>query len=69
MSLGYISKKEFLKEFKIDRHTFDKWVCERKLPIRKIGYKTYLSKDELNNWLKEFAINEPSLLNLKSIFN
>ena len=69
MSLGYISKKEFLKEFKIDRHTFDKWVSERKLPIRKIGYKTYLSKDELNNWLKEFAINEPSLLNLKSIFN
>ena len=69
MSLGYISKKEFLKEFKIDRHTFDKWVSERKLPIRKIGYKTYLSTDELNNWLKEFAINAPSLLNLKSIFN
>ena len=69
MSLVYISKKEFLKEFKIDRHTFEKWVSERKLPIRKIGYKTYLSKDELNNWLKEFAINAPSLLNLKKIFN
>ena len=68
MSLGYITKKEFLKEFRIDRHTMDKWISERGLPIRKIGYKTYIQKEELNQWLNEFSVNEPSLLDLKSIF-
>jgi len=68
MSLGYITKKEFLKEFKIDRHTMAKWISERGLPIKRIGYKTYISKNELNDWLNEFSVNEPSLLDLKSIF-
>ena len=69
MSLGYITKKEFLKEFRIDRHTMDKWISERGLPIRKIGYKTYIQKEELNQWMNEFSVNEPSLLDLKSIFS
>jgi excisionase family DNA binding protein len=69
MSLGYITKKEFLKEFKIERHTFEKWVSEKGLPVKRIGYKTYIQKNELEEWLKEFSINEPSLLDLKSIFN
>ena len=52
MSLNYITKKEFLKEFKID----SKILCfERGLPIKKIGYKTYLSKDGLDGWLKDFS--------------
>ena len=69
MSLNYITKKEFLKEFKIDRHTFAKWVSERGLPIKKIGYKTYLSKDELDGWLKDFSVNHPHSIEWKSVFN
>ena len=69
MSLGYITKKEFINTFQINRKTFEMWVKDKKLPIKRIGYKTYIQKNELEEWLKEFSINEPSLLDLKSIFN
>jgi len=64
----YRKKLEPTKEFKIERHTFEKWVSEKGLPVKRIGYKTYVSKNELDDWLKEFSINEPSVSDLKSIF-
>jgi len=36
--------------FSFTRHTFEKWVGERKLPIRKIGYKTYISEVETDSF-------------------
>ena len=68
MSLGYISKKDFIDEFQINRKTFRIWVNDKGLPIKKIGYKTYVQRSELDDWLKQFSVNEPSVLDLKSIF-
>ena len=68
MSLGYISKKDLIKELQINRKTFKKWVDSEKLPIIRIGNKVYVRDEEFNDWLKQYSVNEPSLLDLKSIF-
>ena len=58
-TLNLIPKNKFLKEFGITRHTFSKWTTQRKLPITKIGYRTYIQKDKLEEWLNNYHINEP----------
>ena len=58
-SLNLISKNQFMEEFGITRHSFTRWIKERNLPITKIGYKTYIQKDKLNEWLNNYHINEP----------
>ena len=58
-TLNLIPKNKFLKEFGITRHTFTKWVKQRNLPITKVGYRTYIQKDKLDEWLNDYHINEP----------
>ena len=58
-TLNLIPKNKFLKEFGITRHSFSRWIKERNLPITKIGYKTYIQKDKLEEWLNNYHINEP----------
>ena len=58
MELGLINKKDFIRQMKIDRHTFHIWI-EKGLPIIRIGYKTYLKKDEVEDWFNGFRTNEP----------
>ena len=58
-TLNLITKNKFLKEFGITRHTFTKWVKDRNLPITKGGYRTYIQKDKLEEWLNTSHINEP----------
>ena len=58
-SLNLISKNQFMEEFGITRHSFTRWIKERNLPITKIGYKTYVQKDKLEEWLNNYHINEP----------
>ena len=58
-TLNLISKNQFLEEFGITRHTFTKWVNQRNLPITKVGYRTYIQKEKLNEWLKTYEVNEP----------
>ena len=58
-TLNLITKNKFLKEFGITRHTFTKWVKDRNLPITKVGYRTYIQKDKLEEWLNTYHINEP----------
>ena len=58
-SLNLISKNQFMEEFGITRHSFTRWIKERNLPITKIGYKTYIQKDKLEEWLNNYHINEP----------
>ena len=49
-TLNLIPKNKFLKEFGITRHTFTKWVKQRNLPITKVGYRTYIQKDKLDEY-------------------
>ena len=58
-TLNLITKNKFLKEFGITRRTFTKWVKDRNLPITKVGYRTYIQKDKLEEWLNTYHINEP----------
>jgi len=59
MSLGYISKKDFIDEFQINRKTFRIWVNDKGLPIKKIGFSSIiLVLDVLRNSLKKESFKQ-----------
>jgi hypothetical protein len=57
--LNYIPKKEFLRLMNITRWTFTEWVTNHKLPIIRIGYRTFIPFDQYQIWVKDFQTNIP----------
>jgi len=55
--LNFIPKKRFMEEFGITRHTFRVWRDERQLPTITIGYRTFIPKEPLMEWLKQYESN------------
>ena len=69
MELGLINKKDFIRQMKIDRHTFQIWI-EKGLPIIRIGYKTYLKRTRLRiGSMVSEPMNHQRSLNLFWIWN
>ena len=65
---NYIPKKVFLQTMNISRWTFTEWVNNHKLPIIRIGYRTFIPFTEYKEWEKKYHKNIPQNSELKEEF-
>ncbi len=47
------SVKELASKLKVSERTIRRWIAEGKLTAYKIGYKIYISKDDVNKIIKK----------------